>query len=253
MNKYIYSHTETRDFYSRPCGRGDVTALEFHAHLHLFLLTPLREGRPFFRYSKRTCSIISTHAPAGGATRKQWMATLDGRFLLTPLREGRPERKNNMAAKNNLFLLTPLREGRPAECYVSGAVRVFLLTPLREGRQTSFCFWHPKVSYFYSRPCGRGDDDSDFYMNTSNTISTHAPAGGATKARCSGSSSIPISTHAPAGGATVIARGFLVHDNFISTHAPAGGATWSSSYMRTNILGFLLTPLREGRPQNPSA
>ena len=56
-------------------------------------------------------------------------------------------------------------------------------------------------------------------------ISTHAPAGGATRA-------IPprkrrarhISTHAPAGGATrkQIGKSYF---GFISTHAPAGGAT----------------------------
>ena len=79
------------DFYSRPCGRGDVMALEngekeyisTHAPAggatqgnpgviftpHVFLLTPLREGRHFPRIpKKRKITLISTHAPAGGAT-----------------------------------------------------------------------------------------------------------------------------------------------------------------------------------------
>ena len=55
------------DFYSRPCGRGDTDIC-----------------------SKTSPWNISTHAPAGGATKN--MSLNDGAptiFLLTPLREGR--------------------------------------------------------------------------------------------------------------------------------------------------------------------
>ena len=55
----------------------------------------------------------------------------------------------------------------------------FLLTPLREGR-------HAVIDIAL---------DGDI-------ISTHAPAGGATKTSNTKSVSITISTHAPAGGAT---------------------------------------------------
>ena len=99
-------------FYSRPCGRGDADGLlrasqddgisthapaggatsfvmEIMAFSTLFLLTPLREGRPDFFRDKTTGETISTHAPAGGATGVA-LALLDLRvFLLTPLREGR--------------------------------------------------------------------------------------------------------------------------------------------------------------------
>ena len=57
----------------------------------------------------------------------------------------------------------------------------FLLTPLREGR-----LFVPSVililrKYFYSRPCGRGDV-TRFARNWQHLrISTHAPAGGATR------------------------------------------------------------------------
>ena len=61
-------------------------------------------------------------------------------------------------------------------------------------------------------------------MAAGNSISTHAPAGGATDywnmARRDGL----ISTHAPAGGATWGAP-VLCRQDLISTHAPAGGAT----------------------------
>ena len=47
-----------------------------------FLLTPLREGRPFAACSFGTQMIISTHAPAGGATAKAW-AVVDELMIST--------------------------------------------------------------------------------------------------------------------------------------------------------------------------
>ena len=78
-------------FYSRPCGRGDVIPAFILLVNVLFLLTPLREGRPLrplrrnrciHHFYSRPCGRgddadgvtqagtmpISTHAPAGGAT-----------------------------------------------------------------------------------------------------------------------------------------------------------------------------------------
>ena len=86
------AHIQPQDlhFYSRPCGRGDVPGLFFYSRAYVFLLTPLREGRPAWSTNcTRTLSflltplregrlptsqknkfgiLISTHAPAGGAT-----------------------------------------------------------------------------------------------------------------------------------------------------------------------------------------
>ena len=81
------------------------------------------------------------------------------KFLLTPLREGRlylpfPCRRCFAA-----FLLTPLREGRQIIRKYFGLPEQFLLTPLREGRLDGLC----DLAYVPS-------------------ISTHAPAGGATSA-----------------------------------------------------------------------
>ena len=166
-----------------------------------FLLTPLREGRrlpcgqtrrPAYFYS-RPCGrgdgggaraahgdvVISTHAPAGGATVALSANALREVFLLTPLREGR-RRPSRSRTSSALFLLTPLREGRRlASASVRLAALLFLLTPLREGRRcceifplcTSFSFLltplregrHEPLAEgivrvnFYSRPCGRGD------------------------------------------------------------------------------------------------
>ena len=147
----------SRNFYSRPCGRGDFVGLQLVNVDH----------------------FISTHAPAGGATfafSEEW----DGltKFLLTPLREGRQKIKAGQHV-SNLFLLTPLREGRRAadpeglrgkgyfysrpcgrgDCACACAIScwwIFLLTPLREGRLNRAAV-RPEGSDFYSRPCGRGD------------------------------------------------------------------------------------------------
>ena len=124
------------------------------------------------------------------------------------------------------FLLTPLREGRrPAGAGSWGCPSSFLLTPLREGRPP-----HSRVISVKAV-----------------SISTHAPAGGATHAELIFDLPAHISTHAPAGGAT---GGMLCIgcSPCISTHAPAGGATVPLTSMRIASTVFLLTPLREGRP-----
>ena len=167
--------------------------------------------------------LISTHAPAGGATRRQ---------------RSRPPAP--------VFLLTPLREGRLVPPQLMRVPALFLLTPLREGRRKT----------------------SDTKAVTI-TISTHAPAGGATSAGICNKTHIKISTHAPAGGATADLRrcwkhrphfysrpcgrgdqmsGLRFESMAISTHAPAGGATRRRDNRKGAYTIFLLTPLREGRP-----
>ena len=188
-------------FYSRPCGRGDEAARRRINERIEFLLTPLREGRPDAALQTDREDWISTHAPAGGATRRRRRLHTDaadfysrpcgrgdrgGRtsrdtrpgFLLTPLREGRRTIDGGLCEECR-FLLTPLREGRPASGTISVHVSLFLLTPLREGRRRHSS--PPRVgehisthapaggatppqqpaasgrTYFYSRPCGRGD------------------------------------------------------------------------------------------------
>ena len=136
-------------------GRPAKTALQ-SPRCAIFLLTPLREGRLLQRDCGRTRSPISTHAPAGGATK----AVRTGTPAVTP------------------FLLTPLREGRP---YARAAGRY--------------------DAHFYSRPCGRGDKAGSAGAGRGG-ISTHAPAGGATLATEVLHIDLCISTHAPAGGAT---------------------------------------------------
>ena len=147
----------------------------------LFLLTPLREGRHAAAKITAGHIVISTHAPAGGATQ---------------------------SSRRCIFM-----KG------------IFLLTPLREGRHSCRASSYRVCRNFYSRPCGRGDNNSDLLAR-----------------RCR------ISTHAPAGGATRAMYG-VIKSEFISTHAPAGGATGDVDAAGGYADRFLLTPLREGRPE----
>ena len=102
--------------------------------------------------------IISTHAPAGGAT----LHAPDGRgicavFLLTPLREGRRISTAD-TSYSFLFLLTPLREGRPAVLLLAGRAVERISTHAPAGGATPHTRSQlQRPAYFYSRPCGRGD------------------------------------------------------------------------------------------------
>ena len=168
-------------FYSRPCGRGDIPQLHPSTQHHAFLLTPLREGRPAALHVLVCPFVISTHAPAGGATP---VSHTEGEaialFLLTPLREGRLE-LDVLALCLVDFYSRPCGRGDFSQSPVGppgvisthapagGATKpyflinlifsLFLLTPLREGRRISTSGRQPLTSYFYSRPCGRGDLD----------------------------------------------------------------------------------------------
>ena len=69
-------------------GRPDEYKKAFMNYV-LFLLTPLREGRRSRRQDEFRQLMISTHAPAGGATDTAAFYRRTAVFLLTPLREGR--------------------------------------------------------------------------------------------------------------------------------------------------------------------
>ena len=164
-------------------------------------------------------------------------------FLLTPLREGRPWLPKSFIS-TFVFLLTPLREGRRARRCRRLGRRTFLLTPLREGRPKPFAI-AMLVPYFYSRPCGRGDQCEGTPLFFA-TYFYSRPCGRGDKISVNGLAVDAISTHAPAGGATIHIpeRNGVVRR--ISTHAPAGGATTVGRVLFI-CFEFLLTPLREGR------
>ena len=133
------SHTSsTRSrcyFYSRPCGRGDQCGHGSYAQHDRFLLTPLREGRQNAIAARRMDVRISTHAPAGGATKRDFVVRADDLQISTHAPAGGATSPPPVSTRRRFYFYSrPCGRGDVPEF----ALRVF-------------CF------YFYSRPCGRGD------------------------------------------------------------------------------------------------
>ena len=140
-----------------PAGGATIKTIACGTAQKVFLLTPLREGRPGGMWRKRHGTTISTHAPAGGATRistasncwsTYFYSRPCGRGDCCPFLRRPPCRR---------FLLTPLREGRRHTALRRGLAD-FISTHApaggatrRDGRP------QPAARHFYSRPCGRGD------------------------------------------------------------------------------------------------
>ena len=79
--------------------------------------------------------LISTHAPAGGATLRHADArSVEDNFYSRPCGRGDPI-QTQVSNTSCPFLLTPLREGRPDIDETPTLGTLFLLTPLREGRR----------------------------------------------------------------------------------------------------------------------
>ena len=121
-------------FYSRPCGRGDVSAPTRILQYPYFYSRPCGRGDQVQRSSQ----------------------TVAQKFLLTPLREGRLV-SSPFCVVFLSFLLTPLREGRRRRpCGRMHADLDFYSRPCGRG---DLVVLRPVFVYedFYSRPCGRGD------------------------------------------------------------------------------------------------
>ena len=176
----IFMALPQHHFYSRPCGRGDQINHAFVPKLELFLLTPLREGRRCKARLRRagTPYFYSRPCGRGDVLCAGYAADGDWHFYSRPCGRGDclPHR---WRPAFSAFLLTPLREGRRQCLEAPGINVIFLLTPLREGRP---------IRAIPTHSC--------------RDISTHAPAGGATRRLFSSAKTSSISTHAPAGGAT---------------------------------------------------
>ena len=231
-------------FYSRPCGRGDLFASELDEFV-AFLLTPLREGRLDRIELKIDKGLISTHAPAGGATRLNAFLAASFPFLLTPLREGR------LSALPRGFCNILISTHAPAGgatfiCFpiTSLSALTFLLTPLREGRPALRRAKGADVD-FYSRPCGRGDrrpsaSNSRFHPFLLTPLREGRPF--------SLSFANPICafllTPLREGRPKVLAA-FPRVDHFYSR--PCGRGDDFESAITGVAKTFLLTPLREGR------
>ena len=254
-------------FYSRPCGRGDVAVTVAPADTVTFLLTPLREGRRLPCGQTRRPAYFYSRPCGRGDTPSLTSPSTVILFLLTPLREGRRKRPTQNPYPSR-FLLTPLREGRHKTTFCLLVLSNFYSRPCGRGDGVVLFDCVRRIDDFYSRPCGRGDGRRPRRSSANTSISTHAPAGGATP-RADGRAAVggflltplregrrkepkkprpdlAISTHAPAGGATL--RQSYIHargDDFYSR--PCGRGDGRSTESSRGSSTFLLTPLREGR------
>ena len=167
---------------------------------------------------------ISTHAPAGGAT-----GAAAGRlcqrqnFYSRPC--GRGDRQYRAQRINWIhFYSRPCGRGDREPREVRAEIHDFYSRPCGRGDRSSSPARQAQT-YFYSRPCGRGDLHDPGANREIRTISTHAPAGGATLDH----------------GVQLLCR---LH--FYSRPCGRGDARRP---LRTRTSAtFLLTPLREGRP-----
>ena len=150
---------KTAYFYSRPCGRGDHRRYAAAKIAGLFLLTPLREGRPHFKERRRGLLHISTHAPAGGAT--EGLAAVIGtiQFLLTPLREGRPEPYDNVLFPDLISTHAPAGGATQLRLGQTHFQPISTHAPAGGATIWGRSCWQ-SLRHFYSRPCGRGDTTS---------------------------------------------------------------------------------------------
>ena len=145
-----------------------------------FLLTPLREGRRSGGGGGTSGYQISTHAPAGGATYSmQWEQGC--LFISTHAPAGgATETRPPPTLRRCISTHAPAGGATYEILQKISHFFVFLLTPLREGRRGRQGPPDGR-SNFYSRPCGRGDEKHPGPDWSDETISTHAPAGGATR------------------------------------------------------------------------
>ena len=178
------------DFYSRPCGRGDLLYTLSGKAIPISTHAPAGGATVWAFLRLLVPQLISTHAPAGGATRSvEAVIVRKNNFYSRPCGRGDSRTSLRAFATGFTFLLTPLREGRHSRrsyCIVQHSISThapaggatlisvemvyltcsFLLTPLREGRQRFFCVGGV-LPDFYSRPCGRGDQLLRSYMEHS--------------------------------------------------------------------------------------
>ena len=196
-------HGGYANFYSRPCGRGDEADV-----------------------CGRNAVIISTHAPAGGATYKVSTRVLTVRCIST-----------HAPAGGATWMI---------RSYKGGGL-IFLLTPLREGRLYRWYRKNGCGEISTHAPAGGATWDGQRFL-VLGTISTHAPAGGATfylpkkEIHC-----MPYFYSRPCGRGDIGIHEEPDYTNIFLLTPLREGRPFGHKKIRLCVL-FLLTPLREGRP-----
>ena len=148
----------TRNFYSRPCGRGDLAVCGGRVMERLFLLTPLREGRPSSTLS--ACALL--------------------RFLLTPLREGRLFPGRDYRKHRTHFYSRPCGRGDQSAYDVTSAVKISTHAPAGGATAITHLYADNRKIISTHAPAGGATITAANMAAILARISTHAPAGGAT-------------------------------------------------------------------------
>ena len=147
-------------------------------------------------------TIISIHAPAGGATESSRSSGQHGsQFQFTPLREGRLKVPNHWQSYHPISIHAPAGGATHQEQAERTEGYNFNSRPCGRGDQMPQL---ERVQYLFQfTPLREGRPRSDRASDLPHLISIHAPAGGATRPTLEQTNAEIISIHAPAGGATM--------------------------------------------------
>ena len=146
-----------KDFYSRPCGRGDAATAANVGAVTVFLLTPLREGRPGRPGPPLAFSAYFYSRPCG---RGDHHNCTEGEYF-------------------SIFLLTPLREGRLPQAVIN-VQAVNISTHAPAGGATTWVRFTFVTAFISTHAPAGGATVLRGAVGIGGGISTHAPAGGAT-------------------------------------------------------------------------
>ena len=143
-----------------PAGGATSVVSPSHILASVFLLTPLREGRPFDIQLLASLGVISTHAPAGGATSAhRHSARRSSHFYSRPCGRGDETMISSYSKRISISTHAPAG-GATSRAYEAPSTFSFISTHAPAGGAThTACRGICSLRYFYSRPCGRGDSN----------------------------------------------------------------------------------------------
>ena len=175
----------------------------------------------------KVMELISTHAPAGGATYGFEVTLFDEDYYFYSRPCGRGDQKPEVRT-----------------------IRRYISTHAPAGGATRVCHHRCRQNdNFYSRPCGRGDNEINIgQRHGSQFLLTPLREGRQVLKRLVRIGTVFLLTPLREGRLERVEA--ITQAYNISTHAPAGGATGIAPQHPCCTGVFLLTPLREGRREN---
>ena len=215
----------TGNFYSRPCGRGDgIRTGAASTMASDFYSRPCGRGDKGRSCRRDRSGDISTHAPAGGATSSALKAYKKIIISTHAPAGGATSRLYESVMEDNTFLLTPLREGRLFAHHIQSDIVLISTHAPAGGATINPPLAVSRRSYFYSRPCGRGDVRELAAKGFAAIFLLTPLREGRPKSATSLSPPAQFLL-TPLREGRRENRAAIAQVRYISTHAPAGGAT----------------------------